>query len=88
MQKQLALADLRAAYSPQKRTRESKFLCVSVLRGLSSHSVGPDRSRKTFGIGPEVHLELARLASGTDRLANNPERLGAGDLVETLERIA
>ena len=88
MQKQLALADLRAAYSPQKRTRESKFLCVSVLRGLSSHSAGPDRSRKTFGIGPEVHLELARLASGTDRLANNPERLGAGDLVETLERIA
>ncbi|MCH7709221.1 MAG: hypothetical protein IH884_12090 [Myxococcales bacterium] len=88
MQKQLARTDLRAAYSPQKRTGESKFLCVSALRGLSSHAAGLDRSRKTFGIGPEVHLELARLASGTDRLANNPERLGAGDPVETLERIA
>lgn len=38
MQKQLVLADLRAAYSPKKRARESKFLWVSLLRPLSFHA--------------------------------------------------
>ena len=89
-----ALLPWNARFSPKRVALILDALGVDTTAGAERfidaafHAAELDPSLKSFGIGPDAHLELARLASGTDRLANNPGRLGTGDLVEALERIA